>query len=510
MSVWKRIAKNWHWIFLSVIFWYCGLQCIPAGFLDTGGDSAQYIIIGESLSQGKGLRMMNYPGEPFSGLAPGISVFLSGILFFFGRNFWLMHALMLLFSYLSLIIFYKLFKEDLPHSAAFLLVVFLFLSRLYWWYSQKILTEAPLLFFSGISFLAAIRYKRKPSVINKEGWITAAALLLTYFFRYVGILVFLSVLVYLWIEKEAPEGKIDKKKIVFLAVVFVPFFFVWQLRNAFLSNPYAPSFAQQFFPIDGYVPHLGYITDNPWFLVLRFVEGVDFYASIMQEALMPFIAHGPFYNAAVLILFLIVWLGLWNRHNNGRKVYVVYFLAYFVLISFWPFYEDGRYIYPLLPFIFYFFFFGLTSIFQFFTARPQKALKLLHLLLAVQLVFILWFLSPATYLRLWTLITEHPPAKNFLDMNAWIPAHVTDTGAIISRKPTVTYLYTGHQAVVYPFSQNPDTIWQAVLKYNIKYIIVDEAFHSTGTYLKQFLVKYEDQFTPVHRIGNTMLLKRKG
>ncbi len=510
MSVAQRIAKNWHWILLSLIFWYCGLRCVSPGLLDTGGDSAQYIIIGESLAQGKGLRMLNFPGEPFSVLAPGISVLLSGVLFFFGRNFWLMQVLILSLSYFTLVIFYQLFKKDLPYPAAFLLVANLFLNRLYWSYSHKILTEIPLLFFTGISFYAAARYKRMPTIINKEGWLTAAALLLAYFFRYVGFLVFLGVLLYLWMDKEEYESRLDKKKIMFLAAVFIPVFLVWQLRLAFIVHPYAPSFAQQFLPLDGYAPHRGLITDNPWFLLLRFVEGINFYASIMQETLLPFIRHGPLYNAAVFMSFFIVWLGVWDRKKLGRRAFAFYFLGYFLLISCWPFYEDGRYLFPILPFVFYFYFFGLMAVFRFFTRSPQKASKLLQFALVAQLICVLWSSPRERYLKLWADVTDYPPARNFLAMNEWVASHVADKERIISRKPTVTYLYTGHQSTVYPFSQDPDVIWQAALTNKIRYIIISEAWDATSIYLERFLIKYRDQIIPVHRIGNTELLKIKG
>jgi hypothetical protein len=132
------------------------------------------------------------------------------------------------------------------------------------------------------------------------------------------------------------------------------------------------------------------------------------------------------------------------------------------------------------------------------------------LVLAVQLICVLWFAPRERYLKLWSYITDYPPARNFLDMNAWIASQVKDKEAIISRKPTVTYLYTGHQSIVYPFSRDPDVIWQAVLANNIRYIIVSEAWDNTSVYLKGFLIKYRDRIAPVHRIGNTELLKIKG
>lgn len=53
------------WIVLSLIFWVFAIANISKEFLDLGGDSAQYIILAESVSNGTGYRAVNSPGEPF-------------------------------------------------------------------------------------------------------------------------------------------------------------------------------------------------------------------------------------------------------------------------------------------------------------------------------------------------------------------------------------------------------------------------------------------------------------
>ena len=103
----NKTVRTWGWFVLTLFFGIIAVKSIPKEFYDLGGDSAQYIILGESLSQGKGLRMVNYPGEPFSFYYPPVfSLLLSPIIYFFGRNFYLMHLLVALLGYLSLYFLY--------------------------------------------------------------------------------------------------------------------------------------------------------------------------------------------------------------------------------------------------------------------------------------------------------------------------------------------------------------------------------------------------------------------
>jgi len=53
--------RHCFWFVLTLFFWVLAIYSIPPEFIDLGGDSAQYIILAESLAQGKSLRMLNYP-----------------------------------------------------------------------------------------------------------------------------------------------------------------------------------------------------------------------------------------------------------------------------------------------------------------------------------------------------------------------------------------------------------------------------------------------------------------
>ena len=153
---------------------------------------------------------------------------------------------------------------------------------------------------------------------------------------------------------------------------------------------------------------------------------------------------------------------------------------------------------PILPFAYFYFF---ASLKRGLAVVPRKISMagFYFLFLALNVLFLP--LTRDTY-------NDLPLAfKNFLSLNAWAKTHVSGEGIIISRKPTVTYFFTGHQALCYPFSPDPEEIWQDITTHNAKYLIVDEFSRETYVYLSPFLYRYKDKLTLLERVGSSGLFK---
>ena len=90
-------------------------------------------------------------------------------------------------------------------------------------------------------------------------------------------------------------------------------------------------------------------------------------------------------------------------------------------------------------------------------------------------------------------ILNYPQEPNFVVLHQWIKPNLPPGGIIISRKPTITYFYTGHKALVYPYTTEPDEIWQEIGKHNAQYLLVDEFSRETYYYLSPFLYKYKNK-----------------
>ena len=159
MPMIKKILK-WRWVLLSALFWVIVIRNVPHQFLDLGGDSAQYIILAQSISRGTGYRAVNYPDSPFCYHYPPVfPLLLSPIVYLFGSNFYLMHLLVALLGFLSLLFLYKLFRKYADKKSSFLtfsllstIYIFLFYSCIF------ILSYFPYFFFSVLSLFLASRY----------------------------------------------------------------------------------------------------------------------------------------------------------------------------------------------------------------------------------------------------------------------------------------------------------------------------------------------------------------
>lgn len=480
------------------------LQYIPEGFYDLGGDSAQYIILAESIAQGKGLHMVNYPGEPLSNLAPLFPLLLSPILLFLGRNLWLMHLLIVLFSYVTLVVFYRLFKPAASKTLALLAALFLASNTLFWSYSLRILTEIPFLCLSGCAFYFLAQYNNTKDTFHNYGFSAVLALAAAYLCRYAGMLIVFVSILYLFLEKPpGMQNKTQAKKAFFIGGALLLAYLCWSLRNAHIQHPYAFRFNKQFFALDGYRPHLG--TVNSKELLVRFLLGLDFYAQAMANMLFPYFMNNPkiafLPNLLLVFAGITITIGIWVKAEEKKYIFSLYFVIYLILICLWPYREDGRYILPIVPFMLLYFLSGLKAMLSFL---PQKISGYCFLGLSFCLLAFNILSLPKEKLSYESL---YPPYKNFISLHNWIKNNLPAQGIIISRKPTVTYFYTGHQSACYPFSLNPDELWQEVLKNNARYIILDEFSKESFYYLLPFIIKYEDRLIFLSRAGKTGLFE---
>lgn len=135
-----KLNKSWEWGIVTAIFFIIVIIFIPSEFYDLGGDSAQYMILGEGLSGGTGFRMVNYPGEPFCFYYPPVfPLLLFPLIAFLGRNFYALHFFVALLGYASLWCFYLLFKRYTHRKIAFFSAVFLaeYLPEAYAWFFME-------------------------------------------------------------------------------------------------------------------------------------------------------------------------------------------------------------------------------------------------------------------------------------------------------------------------------------------------------------------------------------
>ncbi|TAN60695.1 hypothetical protein EPN16_04830 [bacterium] len=501
----NKIIKHWRWLTLAALFWLIAIPYIPHEFIDLGGDSAQYIILAESLSQGKGLRMANYPGEPLSFYYPPVfPLLLYPIVYFLGRNFYIMHFLVAILGYGSLRILYLTLKQY-DKQAAFPAVCLLAANWIFFLYSTNyILSDIPYLFFTSITILLSHQYIRKESALNKKGALLILGLLLTYFTRFIGITLFFGLTLLLIITRR--EDKF--KKLLFIGAVFAAACAFWNAAKS-LQPAQAHSHFRQLFLIDPYAPEKGSLFANPIYFILRFAQGAEYYYRLFADIFSLSILKASTATKECLsgFVFGLTFLGLWHKFRENKECVIhYYFIFYFLLIIYWPFREGVRFIVPILPFIFFYFLAGLKNILSFL--RKRFSLPAFYLFAGTLFVFAVLNLKQVT-----AHVSTHnysglpKPHQHFILIHRWIKENLPQDGIIISRKPTITYFYTNRKAIVYPFSSKPQDIWQEAVKNKIKYILADEFSRETYFYLLPFLSQYGNKLKLLHRIGETGLFE---
>lgn len=502
-----KIIKHWRWLALTILFWTFAIPNIPREFIDLGGDSAQYIILAESLSQGKGLRMVNYPGEPFCFYYPPVfPLLLYPIVYFLGRNFYVMHFLVALLGYGSLWILYLILKQY-DKQAAFLSACLLAVNWIFFLYSANyILSDVPYLFFSLIAIFLSQEYIQKANYLNKTGAMLILGLLLAYFTRFIGITLFFGLTLLLLITRR--EGKF--KKLLLIGAIFATACAFWNAAKS-LQPDQAHSHFRQLFLIDPYAPERGSLFANPIYFILRFAQGAEYYYRLFADifSLSILKASTAIKECLSGIIFGLTFFGLWHKFRENKECVIhYYFISYFLLIIYWPFKEGIRFIVPILPFVFFYFLAGLKRILAFL--RKRFSLPAFYLFAGILFVFAVLNLRQVTASASAQNYSRLPePFRHFLLMHQWVKENLPRDGAIISRKPTITYFYTNHKAIVYPFSSKAADIWQEAAKNKIKYILVDEFSRETYSYLLPFLSQYGNRLRILHRIGNTGLFEVK-
>ena len=435
---------------------------IARGCFFIGGDSAQYIILAESLAHGHGLRMLNYPGNPVSNLAPLLSVILSPVIFFFGRSLEAMYLVITVFAALSLAAVYKLFRLSIDKISVFWIVALLATSSLFLSCAMNILTD--IIFFPlvvlALYFLKL--YTDDTKTVTRRGIGCAVFLVLSFLCRYIGAVVFFTAAAAIFFGGR--DRRAAAKKVLFLLIFFLPILLLTMFFAGRGAGSFSASVGEQILSLDGYGFHSGTILAHPEFFFARCLDNIVFYLKTGAKlCFSPFaMKTGIIFIDSLFILFALCVAGYGLRRDLTAKnmAPVVFCGVYIFFLIIWPFHEDGRYFLPLAGYL----------LFYFVSFLRARKIVFANLLLTMIVICNMLFIS-ANYL---VSPQSDKVVENFISVNEWMRTGVRSGAIVMSRKPAMTSFYSGHQAVLFPFSGGPDQVWQAVRRNNVKYLVFDQ------------------------------------
>src|SRR5690606_8080211 len=85
----------------------------------------------------------------------------------------------------------------------------------------------------------------------------------------------------------------------------------------------------------------------------------------------------------------------------------------------------------------------------------------------------------------------------------WSRRALPDGAVVLSRKPRLFYLISGHPGRVYPFSENPDTFFAAARDAGARYVVLDYVDGLSARYIAPVLIGRSASFCTMRSLGRT-------
>jgi hypothetical protein len=525
---------------LAVLIWLPRLQ----GPIDMRWDGGVYYILGTSIAEGKGYKLLNEPGEIDAvQYPPLLPLIIAGYQTALGTSdptvvgWWLRISAFLLFLvYIYLVfVFLRKYLSVLPAFCA--AVVCLFSMQVYF-LSDLCFPELP---FSLTTLLFLMTLGRDDGIKNTALAYTLAVV--SYGLRTVGIVVFA-----VWVL-ESLGRKNFKQAAVRLLLVAIPIF-CWQFYTASVEagDEYNnPAYAYQrapymfynvtytrnialhdpFSPEKGERRSAGVVLHNAvrlpvsigetvsamhwyWNKVQRYpmkTLGVD--SSVTKK-----ISLGLLYLLGFFVLGGI--LLLWKRDRlSAVPYYLVLYLAALCLVPFAK--QYGRYLMPVTPLLVLALFVFLLAVRDFtakrFSTGWSEAGKYfgfitLSTVLLVQL-----------YCLFYVFLREHRPV-NYLDRSSrpvshrlffdidkqrefdlcvtYVRKNAAPDEVVAAGTPHWIYLQTGLKAVMIPFEKDPETARRMLDSVPVKYLIVGDDVVRSERYMLPVVERFPAEWKKVY------------
>ena len=468
---------------ISVIYWLAFFAFISKDYISLGGDSYQYIILARSLAKGIGYHAVNYPSSPFFSHYPPLFPSLLVPAAFLGNDFLSFKIVVALAGFAAIGIIFLFFSRTAKLSQAAIISLLVVTNPYFLHYAlSEILSDVPFLAFSFAAIFFTYIYLKDKKVFTKTGFLTIFFLSAAFFTRYIGIALVISTMLSIFFCAEGNRYK----KLIFVGVPVVCLILMWALM--IILHPH-PSSSAGIFDLDPYAASAGTIFQHPFLFLRRLWNNVFYYLDMFSIILFP-LRYKLSTLGIALLKSLVVFSLSAGLLLNRRKT--TSFLNWYFLL-----YQEGvRFLIPLLSLIYFYI--------SLFASQYIKSLSLKITLSVVLLYANLSFLPAARQLSFKDLPSA---AKNFFVINIWARDNLPSSAVILSRKPRITYFYSGHKSMAYPFSKDPALIWRFLERHRIKYLIVDNFSRETYLYVAPFLQRYRARLKLIYRIGNTGLFR---
>jgi hypothetical protein len=500
---------------LFALLWFAALSILALhGELKVEHDSGIYMALGKSLATGQGYSAIFLAGHPpHTKYPPVFPAFLAPIIGLISFHIVAMKILMMGLALLTLYLLYVFLTDLAGDLMAFLVVTFTATSHGMLFYSQSIMAEIPYLCLSLLALLWVQRCSRRAAWSGRIMAIAAALISLAYLTRLIGLSLLFATVVYLACDSTGTlEVKI--RRALRLGSYAATPAIIWFLRNWWVGESGGTAYSSDFHlqsvyaapsVIDGIVTFLAGIRTNPAEYALHMARVIFFPYPWVSTTALPLLLVAVIFGG-------FLWCVLHQRTN--LEYYVCFYMCLLLLL---PVDHPQRYLVPLIPFIWHYFFIGMGRLpgWLFRRVLLRQPAYQGGVVVATGLLALLLLIANATVAVRANVIERgqdgyhHVVGEDrYTSLVPWVNASTSPHSVFMWAKPSLRFLWTERQAVDYPRTSRPEEVLHAIRQHHVDYVVVDNFSHTTQrhlrpvvlTYPASFSLVYQDEVSTVYRV----------
>ena len=466
----------------------------------TGGDNANYIILGESLRTGQGYRDLYLPGTPIHAKYPPLYPAILGALGWVGA--------LQLFKWWSVVasatcvwLTWRLGRRIASSHVGLLAAVLVAVSPLLLRFSHVVLTEAT---FTALILLALAAVQTDPGGTGRRQvtWVALGLASAAFLTRTAGLPLLIALVAYPLLRRKWREA-------VPAALVTTACVLGWGLWQR-LANPGGPGYLGELAMANPYNPSLGTV-DAAGFLS-RIAGNFWLYISAELPEALGAVSRTPDGPVPTAVVLGLVVAGLavtgWLRKMTVRITPAALFVLLYVgLIMLWPeVWTDKRFLLPVLPLMVIYALHGIATIAELrFPREGVTAAAGLVLILASPAILQTSHRARLTvacqrmFLRGDSCLSSD--YRSFFEAGRWAARNIPPGAVLSNRHPRLFYLYSAHQGDVYEFSPDPAVVLRGLEDMGATHVVLDRTSVTTDIYLRPVLTTFRDRFVEIYSGG---------
>jgi len=461
--------------------------------LDLNGDNFGYLNFASSILHGKGYSSPLSPDYPATNwFPPGYSSILAVLMFFFGNNIVLLKIANGLFFLGGILLFFALIKKitknaPLAFSACVLLLFNSGLLRL----ATILMSEIPYLFFSILALYCLSKLDDDIKIWKSKyfyGMLLSAVA--AYYVRSVAIVLVGAIILHWLFEKKW------KRAVSFIAgfsILYLP----WMIRNSI--HGIKGRYFEAIISVNNWRPEEGQINTVSAFLGKM---AVNFYDTVIRgftDVLFPFAHVDEMTKTMVVILGVIIlvvtFFGAWKT-GRYRFLFCSYLLGNLLIFLLWHSGNGSRYVWPLAPFIAFFFFNGVYVFADSILKASKKALPSFFPYVYLIFAFLSWPMLNRMHIA--SAQDYNPAYKNYFDMAKAVKRQGNKDLVIACRKPDMFYHFSGTYVTNYLYSLDDKKVLKDLIDKKVDFVVLEQlGYGSTGRYLYPAILKNQELFQVV-------------